>query len=467
MAKATSSHFVAALSGAEEHNERLKQLDYVRKDLSHLNQTWKAADFSTVDQARKEVAERYKAAHGRKLPKNSTPIQETVVVLSPDTTMKQLQDLARRIEETWGFRPLAIYTHLDEGHVKAWDKGKWIPNLHAHLIFDTTDSKGETLKPISEKMRKSQQSKWEKKEAELAQKEGREPRKFFVPDSWKKPAFDYMQDLTAECLGMERGVSSSKKHKDALQYKIEVLSGQVEELQGQKKILGEKNQEQQEIIDSWWQSTKVGAAKSVGTAAKAVSIAYNATANYASDLSGRTQNKIDKAVETARSEERAAVLATIQKESGKTFAELTPEGVAQFIKKQDTDITDERNIAKNREQAAEIAKLSTSKWRDIALEMWEGARAAIGTIGKYLSYKHLNISFSRDDVATIDNALIKAEDIAERKAWGKQLVDMAHADYPGYKDNDIRLERLQREVNAVAEGTHKHQELSQTKGLTR
>lgn len=217
MAKATSSHFVPALSGAEEHNERQKQLDYVRKDLSHLNQTWKAADFTTVDQARKTVAEKYKAAHGRKLPKNATPIQETVVVLSPDTTMKQLQNLAQRIQDTWGFRPLAIYTHMDEGHVKS---KTWKPNLHAHLIFDTTDSNGETLKPISEKMRKSQQSKWEKKEAELAQKEGREPRKFFAPDSWKLPAFDYMQDLTAECLGMARGEKSGKRHLDALEYKI-------------------------------------------------------------------------------------------------------------------------------------------------------------------------------------------------------------------------------------------------------
>ena len=228
MAKATSSHFKPALSGAEEHNERTKRLDYVRKDLSHLNQTWKADGFTTVDQARKDVAEKYKAAHGKKLPKNATPIQETVVVIKSDTTMQQLQLLAKRIEETWGFKPLAIYTHMDEGHKSKSETREWKPNLHAHIVFDTTDSKGETLKPISEKMRKSQQSKWEKKEAELALKENREPRKFFAPDSWSKPAFDYMQDLTAECLEMERGVSSSAKHKDALEYKVSVLTEQAE-----------------------------------------------------------------------------------------------------------------------------------------------------------------------------------------------------------------------------------------------
>ena len=49
-----------ALPGAEEHNERKKQLDYVRKDLTHLNKTWKADNFVSVDQARRDVAEKYK-----------------------------------------------------------------------------------------------------------------------------------------------------------------------------------------------------------------------------------------------------------------------------------------------------------------------------------------------------------------------------------------------------------------------
>lgn len=228
MAKATSSHFKPALPGAEEHNERTKQLDYVRKDLSHLNQTWKADGFTTVEQSRKEVAEKYKAAHGKKLPKNATPIQETVVVIKSDTTMEQLQLLAKRIEETWGFKPLAIYTHMDEGHKSKTETREWKPNLHAHIVFDTTDSKGESLKPISEKMRKSAKLNWEKKEAALAQKENREPRQFIPPKSWSLPAFDHMQDLTAECLEMERGVSSSVKHKDALEYKVSVLTEQAE-----------------------------------------------------------------------------------------------------------------------------------------------------------------------------------------------------------------------------------------------
>ena len=256
MAKATSTHFKTALPGAEEHNERKKELDYVRKDLSHLNKTWKADGFVSVEQARRDVAEKYKAAHGRKLPKNATPIQETVVVINSDTTMEQLQHLASRIEDIWGYRPLAIYAHLDEGHV---NYKTWKSNLHAHLIFDTTDSRGETLKPMSEKMRRSEQSKWEKKEAALAEKEGREPRRFFPPDSWKKPAFDYMQDLTAECLGMKRGTSSKKKHLDALQYKTKMEEQRLNDI---------RNEVDELNVTKARKEAAVSSAKAVGEAIK-------------------------------------------------------------------------------------------------------------------------------------------------------------------------------------------------------
>ena len=39
-----------------------------------------------------------------------------------------------------------------------------------------------------------------------------------------------MQTILAECLGMERGQASSQKHVDALQYKIEAKTSQVEQL---------------------------------------------------------------------------------------------------------------------------------------------------------------------------------------------------------------------------------------------
>ena len=40
MAKQTSINVQPVKGGSEEHNKRKKKLDYVRKDLSHLNEYW-------------------------------------------------------------------------------------------------------------------------------------------------------------------------------------------------------------------------------------------------------------------------------------------------------------------------------------------------------------------------------------------------------------------------------------------
>ena len=40
--KQTSVNVQPVKGGSEEHNKREKQLDYVRKDLSHLNQYWES-----------------------------------------------------------------------------------------------------------------------------------------------------------------------------------------------------------------------------------------------------------------------------------------------------------------------------------------------------------------------------------------------------------------------------------------
>lgn len=235
---ATSSRFEAAKSGAEEHNRREKDLDYIRKDLSHLNRTWEAPDFVSVEDARKKVADKYYEHHTTKkgthknLPSNATPIQETVLVINENTTMDELKDFARMVQETWGYRPLAIYTHLDEGHKNAWNRGEWIPNRHAHLIFDSTDSNGDSLKPLSESRRESIKNKFEKNEREKAKADPS-----YVPREWVEPAewarikpFDYMQDLAATALHMERGEKSGRKAQKAMEYKNAKLAEDHEQL---------------------------------------------------------------------------------------------------------------------------------------------------------------------------------------------------------------------------------------------
>lgn len=61
---------------------------------------------------------------------------------------------------------------------------EWTPNLHAHLVFDWTDEKGKTIK-------------------------------------LNRADMVAMQTLTAEVLGMDRGVASDKKHLSSLQFKVD------------------------------------------------------------------------------------------------------------------------------------------------------------------------------------------------------------------------------------------------------
>ncbi|MCT4072230.1 hypothetical protein HZP85_06075 [Elizabethkingia anophelis] len=177
----TSINFKAVKSDSETHYFRKKTFEYIRKDLTPKNEYWmeqKIAD-------RIQKIEAYcKEKSGRKLQKNAMPVREAVVVIKEDTTMLELQNLAKRLEEELKIRVFQIAIHKDEGHTDK-DTKEWKPNYHAHLVADWQDLQtGKTLKHQS---------------------------------------FHYskMQDLTAECLNMERGISGSKGRLEAIEFKIQ------------------------------------------------------------------------------------------------------------------------------------------------------------------------------------------------------------------------------------------------------
>lgn len=177
----TSINFKAVKSDSETHNFRKKTFDYIRKDLTPNNEYWleqKIAD-------RMQKIEAYcKAKSGRKLQKNAMPVREAVVVIKENTTMLELQNLAKRLEEELKIRIFQIAIHKDEGHTDK-DTKEWKPNYHAHLVADWQDLEtGKTLKHQSYHYSK-------------------------------------MQDLTAECLDMERGISGSRVRLEAIEFKIQ------------------------------------------------------------------------------------------------------------------------------------------------------------------------------------------------------------------------------------------------------
>ncbi|WNI34721.1 hypothetical protein [Chryseobacterium sp. SG20098] len=177
----TSINFKAVKSDSESHNFRKKTFDYIRKDLTPKNEYW--LEDKIADRQRK-IETYCKEKSGRKLQKNAFPIREAVVVIKENTTMQDLHNLSKRLEKELGIRVFQIAIHRDEGHYDK-DTKEWKPNLHAHLVADWQDVKtGKTLK--------------------------HHPREY-----------SKMQDITAECLEMERGISGSRRRLEAIEFKIQ------------------------------------------------------------------------------------------------------------------------------------------------------------------------------------------------------------------------------------------------------
>ena len=199
----TSINFKAAKSDSEIHNFRKKSFDYIRKDLTPKNEYW--MEQKIADRLLK-IESYCKEKSGRKLQKNAMPVREAVVVIKENTTMQDLHNLSKRLEEELKIRIFQIAIHKDEGHYDK-DTNEWKPNYHAHLVADWQDLEtGKTLKHQS---------------------------------------FHYskMQDLAAECLEMERGVSGSLARLEAVEFKIKKKE---EDL----KILEKRYNEMQQEMES-------------------------------------------------------------------------------------------------------------------------------------------------------------------------------------------------------------------------
>lgn len=206
--KQTSVNVQPVKGGSEEHNKREKQLDYVRKDLSHLNQYWES---DTQANRLANIKALYQSKTGQKMQAKATPIREGVVVIQESTTMEDLHRLADAYRDRLGIEVFQIAIHRDEGYQHSKE---WKPNLHAHLVFDWTDhNTGKSVKLNRQKMAE-------------------------------------MQTITAEVLGMERGKSSEKKHLTAQQYKAAAEAERAKQLQEQVAELNTAKAAKEETINT-------------------------------------------------------------------------------------------------------------------------------------------------------------------------------------------------------------------------
>ena len=207
---ASSSINVQAIKGgSQQHNEREKDLDYVKKELSHLNSSYKTC---TVAEAKAATEKVYVEKVGQKLQEKTALVREGVLLVENHHTIDDLKKLGSKLEAAFGIKTLQIYIHKDEGHQK---DGQWKPNLHAHMVFD-----------------------WQNKDTGRSIKLNRQQ-------------MSQMQTITAESLGMERGVPSDVKHLNAVQFKVQIEEQRLIEAHGLDNSLEKlrKEAEQRQLLE--------------------------------------------------------------------------------------------------------------------------------------------------------------------------------------------------------------------------
>ena len=224
-AKASDHVKPCNIEQSERHNRRdaeyIASLNprilYVRTELSHNNESYVAPDMQGVSlqqhyeaikamvkqktgRAMQEKKVMVTGKNGKQKERNgSSPIRESVVNIKPDTTMDDLLKYTEKVQKRWGVRAIQIHIHKDEGHFTTPDDPTtWIPNLHAHIIWD-----------------------WMNHETGKSFKLG-------------KKDMEELQDLAAETLEMERGkrkAETGREHLERNDFIIQKQENQIKELQ--------------------------------------------------------------------------------------------------------------------------------------------------------------------------------------------------------------------------------------------
>jgi hypothetical protein len=321
--KQTSVNVQPVKGGSEEHNKREKQLDYVRKDLSHLNQYWES---DTQANRLANIKALYQSKTGQKMQAKATPIREGVVVIQDSTTMADLHRLADAYRDRLGIEVFQIAIHRDEGYQNSKE---WKPNLHAHLVFDWTNHEtGKSVKLNRQKMAE-------------------------------------MQTITAEVLGMERGKSSEKKHLTAQQYKAEAEAQRAEQLQEQVAALSTTKAAKEATIDT----IKTVGKHAIDWATGKTKAREKAAGEQIEYLTGQ----VITAREIGQQEGKKSTLQAIAQAARMRFVDLTPENIgrslAQWFAKAnrlEQEIKELKEAAEAQKEAAYWAKINfgTERYRE-------------------------------------------------------------------------------------------------------
>lgn len=131
------------------------------------NQELNRKGCSSALQALERACIKYKSVTGKKIRSDFNVLFEHVVVLSEShyaflerkygkaevkrKVLKNLAMYARKIKQTWGFEPLGVSLHLDEGFRE--QNGRFVRNVHAHISFFNYDFQ-KKIAPLRHMMKK-------------------------------------------------------------------------------------------------------------------------------------------------------------------------------------------------------------------------------------------------------------------------------------------------------------------------
>lgn len=177
---ASCIHLKKVKNNSEAHNERKTKynMPHVDPTLTPQNESWVVKG---VWDTLPELKELVKQKTGRSMQQKCNPFVEGVIVTKSTTTMDNLKKFGFAVKEKYGWEPIQIHMHHDEGHKD--ENGVWKENYHAHIIFEMINREtGKTYK-------------------------------------YDQDDLSDLQTLVAESLGMERGESSNRRHANNIEFK--------------------------------------------------------------------------------------------------------------------------------------------------------------------------------------------------------------------------------------------------------
>ena len=219
MGDVTSGHLKKAnFENFHNHNFRITKPNYLLPSdlVVAKNHTVLFHNFDDIFNEQIKIWKEHNKRGGRP-PQKANCVQEIVINIKPDTKLDDLQIIANYIKREYGYTPLEIAIHNDEGYVDK--EGKPHFNHHAHIDFCT----------LKDGCQMARMEKYCDK-VEYTKKDGTKSWKFQSNKDSK------LQDFIAETLGMERGQKGSKaKRLEHEQYRQvaqqkQVLTDQIDDL---------------------------------------------------------------------------------------------------------------------------------------------------------------------------------------------------------------------------------------------